>query len=112
MRVYVAGKYSDNNVLSVLRNIKHGISVATKIMKLGHSPFCPWLDYQFILMEQGETLNVDDFYRYSMDWLKVSDCLVVLDGWESSTGTIAEIETAKKLGIPIYYGLDEFMAAY
>jgi hypothetical protein len=41
IRVYVAGKYSANNVLDVLKNIGHGRRVCAELFALGYSPFVP-----------------------------------------------------------------------
>ena len=99
-RVYVAGKYSADNVISILDNIRVGIKTSAAIMKLGISPFCPWLDYPFQFFEK---LEVKDFYNYSMAWLEVSDEVWVLPDWKNSKGTIAEIKRAKELNIPVRF---------
>ena len=99
MRIYVAGAYSADNVIGVLNNIQRGTKYCAKLMKEGHSPFCPWLDYQFHFYEPK--LTVEDYYRYSMAWLEVSDCIHVLPNSENSKGTQKEIERARELGIPI-----------
>ena len=77
-RIYVAGPYSADNVMDVIRNIRNGVHAATILFRAGYSPFCPWLDYHFVLMDFGDKLTIDDFYRYSIDWLSVSDALFVL----------------------------------
>ena len=100
MRIYVAGKYSDDNIISCLDNIREGIKVCAKILKDGNEPFCPWLDYKFQFFEE---LKVEDYYRYSMAWLEVSEELWILPNYETSRGTLAEIKRAKELNIPIKY---------
>ena len=102
-RIYVAGPYSANNVMDVLRNIRYGIETSTKVLLAGFAPFCPWLDYHFVLSDHSEKLIVKDFYDYSLAWLEVSDAMLVLWGWEKSKGTLTEMERAKELNIPIYY---------
>lgn len=110
MRVYVAGKYSDNNVMSIFDNMRRGIRAATAVFVQGMSPFCPWLDYHYCLQTLESTkLTVEQFYKYSMDWLEVSDVMYVLDGYETSKGTLAEIERAKELNIPIVYNFYDLM---
>jgi len=104
-RVYVAGKYNADNVIDVLRNIKRGTQACVDLLIRGYVPFCPWLDYNF---QWYGNLTIEDYYRYSMGWLEVSDCLYVLKGSEFSKGTQAEIERAKELNIPILYeGINE-----
>jgi len=99
-RIYVAGKYDDDNVIKVLENIKKGTKKCVEIIKQGDVPFCPWLDFQFQWF--GE-LTKEEYLRYSIAWLEVSDEMYVLNNWETSGGTKKEIERAKELGIPITY---------
>jgi hypothetical protein len=103
MRIYVAGPYSADNVIDVLNNIQKGMSLCAQILKNGDAPFCPWLDYQFHFFEP--TLTVEDYYRYSMAWLEVSEEVWVLSTYRGSEskGTKAEIERATELGIPVRY---------
>jgi len=100
-RIYVAGRYSDSNIIGCLNNIHDGIKASVKVLKDGDAPFCPWLDYQFHFFDK--TLTVEDYYRYSMAWLEVSDEVWVLPNSENSKGTQAEIKRAKELGIEVKY---------
>lgn len=98
-RIYVAGSYSDDNIIVVLNNIHDGIKASVKILKMGHVPFCPWLDYQFQFFDK--TLIISDYYKYSLAWLEVSDEIWVLPNSENSKGTQKEIERGRELGILI-----------
>ena len=110
-RIYVAGPYSANNVITILDNIRRGIRASVEVLLAGYAPFCPWLDYQFqFVLLQGETLNVSHYYEYSLAWLRVADAMLVLPGYETSKGTLAEIEEAHELGIPVFYSLDDLKA--
>lgn len=109
-RVYVAGPYSADNVLSVLKNIGYGEKVCADLFGMGFAPFCPWHDKSYVMDRFDVDFTIEQFYDYSMVWLEVSDCVLVLRGWESSEGTLAEIQRAKELGIPIYYSIDELIA--
>ena len=106
-RIYVAGPYSADNVMDVLRNIRNGIEASQQVFVQGYAPFCPWLDYHYVLMDFGDALTLQDFYEYSIAWLEVSDGLLVLEGWEKSEGTIREMTYAKMNNIPIFYDIDE-----
>lgn len=105
MRVYVAGKYSDSNIINCLNNMHDGMKASVEVLKLGYACFCPWLDYQFQFFDKS--LVVEDYYRYSIAWLEVSDCMLVLPNFENSKGTLSEIKRAKELSIPIFYSLEE-----
>ena len=99
-RIYVAGSYNADNVIKVLGNIRRGTQVCVELLKKGYVPFCPWLDFNF---HWYGDLTIDDYYRYSMGWLEVSDCIYILRDSENSKGTQAEIKKAIELGIPVLY---------
>ncbi len=44
-----------------------------------------------------------------MEWVKVSEALIVLPKWENSSGTKKEIKIAKKLNIPVFYDYYELI---
>jgi hypothetical protein len=102
-KIYIAGPYSSDNVLGVLRNMRRGMRLATKVFKAGFAPFCPHLDYHFTLQaEENNDFTVGDYYNYSMAWLEVSDAVLLLPGWRDSTGTKAEVDRAYELNIPVF----------
>ncbi len=106
-RVYVAGAYSADNVLDILKNIGRGEHYAARVFMSGFAPFCPWHDKDFVIKNWGRDFTVEMFYDYSMAWLEVSDIMFLIPGWESSKGTAMEIEKAKELNIPIITSFDE-----
>lgn len=110
-RVYVAGAYSADNVLDVLDNIRIGIQTAAEVFDAGLSPFCPWLDMHYCFTIPGERLSVDKFRAYSMDFLEVCDAVLLAPNKRNhqSKGTIAEIERAEELGIPVFHTLGDLL---
>jgi len=114
-RIYVAGAYSDDNVLGVLKNIGRGQHWAAMLFKKGFAPFTPWHDKEFVIHFYDSEFTVQEFYDYSIAWLEVSDAVFIvpnatgLKRWQDSAGTLKEIEIAEKLNIPIYYSLPELL---
>lgn len=102
-RVYVAGPYSANNVLDVLRNIGRGERACSDLFYSGLAPFCPWHDKSYVTDNPDGEFTVPQFYEYSLAWLRVSEAVYVLPGYKSSKGTLAEIAEAERLGIPVFY---------
>ena len=107
LRIYVAGAYSADNVIDVLKNIGRGQDYAAKLFMLGHAPFCPWHDKEYVIQNWDKDFNVKMFYDYSMKWLEVSDVVFLVPGWENSKGTQKEIERAVELDIPVVKSIDE-----
>ena len=106
-RIYVAGPYSANNVLDVLKNIGRGQSACADLFSLGYAPFCPWHDKSYVIDRYTDDFTVQQFYDYSMAWLEVSDAVLLIGDWESSKGTLAEVERAKELDIPIFLNIPD-----
>ena len=110
-RVYVAGLYSKNadgtsaNVHQVLLNMRAGLKVSFDIFIAGFAPFCPWLDFQYQLLDDVE-IPSKQYYEFSMAWLEVSDAVLVISGAGVGGGVDAEIKRANELGIPIFYNHD------
>jgi len=104
--VYIAGIYSGDNVIEILRNIREGIKLGERVFGTGYgAPFIPWLDWQLEMFGDHTT---EDYYRYSLSFLHVADVMLVRrEMSEASKGTQNEIALAKELRIPVYYD-DEF----
>ena len=118
VKVYVCGAYSSPDVIGAFRNVGRGQYYAGILFKEGFAPFCPFLDFQFVIQLWDLDFSVEEFYKYSMEWLKVSDCLFVVPNvqgmkdWQDSHGTRAEIAEAEKLGIPVFYELEDLFNRY
>lgn len=107
-RIYIAGPYSSSDPIQFLNNIRQGIRAGTKLLQEGYAPFCPWLDYQFqFMLAPGEEMDVKLYHDYSKEWLKVSDAIYLLPGWETSIGVEKELIWAMIYFIPICSTLEE-----
>jgi len=109
LKIYIAGAFSDDNVLGVLKNIGRGQYWAQKVFMNGMAPFTPWHDKTFVIDNWKEEFTVQMFYDYSMEWLRASDVMFVipnekgLKNWEDSKGTLAEIKEAEENAIHIVF---------
>lgn len=105
-RVYVAGKYNDDTVVKVLRNMRKGIDLCRQVIEAGHSPFCPWLDFQYGLSFE---LTGAQYLELSVAWLRASECVLLVDNWEQSSRAKKEIEIANDLGLLVYTELSDLV---
>ena len=102
-KIYIAGKYNDVNVRNVLLNIRVGIELAVKVLNNGDVPFCPFLDFLFILMGAGDTLTQQALRDYSLKWLECCDEVWFLPSWINSNGCKTELQRAIELKITARY---------
>lgn len=112
--VYIGGLITPRGVFSKNLAIDHQINLrkmvrcALDVFFAGFDPFVPAFDSQFWwVMSNGETITEGMIKRYSKSWLKRCDALLLTPKWRKSPGTIAEVELAKKLEIPVFNTLDD-----
>lgn len=112
-RIYVAGAYSADNIITMLNNIREGMRLGTQVLLAGFAPFVPWFNFHFQLMlMEGETITVQEYLDYSIEWLRVSEAVLLVPGWENSHGTCLEIREAKYCKIPIFEQLPTLIEAW
>jgi len=109
IRVYVAGAYSADNVMDVLRNIGRGEKLAAETFKAGFPTFCPWHDKSYVMEYPDADFTAQQFKNHSMAWLEVSNAVLLVPGWENSSGTRAELDRARELGIPFFHTLTDLI---
>ena len=99
MKIFIASPYT---IGDVAQNVREGCLVAEKIRELGHLPFVPMLFHLWHLLSPH-----DYGYWTSMDneWLYECEALLRVPG--PSSGADKEVALAMKLGIPVYYSLDD-----
>ncbi|MHA2069592.1 MAG: hypothetical protein ACXABY_34955 [Candidatus Thorarchaeota archaeon] len=115
-RVFIAGLYSKKpsgepaDIMDVLQNIRKGITTATTLLSYGFAPYCPWLDYQYFLMDPY--LTVGHVHETDLAWLRVSDAVLLKDPIEDipeNSQVHNELHLAKLLEIPIFYHLEDLL---
>jgi hypothetical protein len=101
-RVYVAGKYSADNIIDCLRNIGIGKKTCAELFHDGLFPFCPWHDASYVEDACHVEIDKSMFYKASIAWLEVSDAVFVISGAGDGGGVDAEIDRARELNIPVF----------
>ena len=66
-KIYVAGPYSGDNIISILENIRSGQAMAHKLMCRGYAVFCPFLDYQLAFFNSAKHKITFDFDVF-LEW--------------------------------------------
>ena len=97
---------SSKNPVTFLDNLRKGMRLSTRVLLAGHSVFSPFIDFQlFFMTQEDEEITAAQIKASSMAWLRVSEAVVLVYGWQDSQGTKDEIAEAERLGIPVYDSL-------
>ena len=101
--IYLAGKYTEPHTYLVQRNIALAQEYAQEIAIMGALPVTPHL----------LTANMDGIQHYqwwcdvTMQLLRKCDAVFMLPNYERSNGAIAELVDALRIGMPVFYQLNE-----
>ena len=106
IRVYVAGKLNDLAV-DYLFNVHKMMETAEEVRLAGFSVFVPAID--LLMGIKHGYRNYNDYFDNGQPWLMASEAVFLTPGWESSKGTVKEIDTANKLGIPVFNRISELL---
>lgn len=98
MKVYIAGPYAGD----VEKNVKAACVAADAVSRLGHFPFVPHLTMYWHM----PPLRPHEFWlEQDMIWLRLCDAVLRIGG--DSPGADGEVAEAERLGIPVYYSIDD-----
>lgn len=96
--IYIAGKYRGPTPWTVEQNIRAAEEVAARVWALGMVALCPHANSRHM---EGVTTD-ENFLAGTLELLRRCDAVVLVPGWEKSSGTRAEIEEARHLGKPVF----------
>jgi len=114
MRIYIAGPMSprgirsDNGAIEYALNVRDMVRVATELIKLGHAPYCPGTDFLYFIgaLDGNEPTEVE-IKAQSLEWLAVSEAILMIGDWTKSAGAMIEFEFARLRGMKIYTSMEE-----
>jgi len=119
MRIYIAGPLSprgirsrngavENGAIEYALNVRDMVRVATELIKLGHAPYCPGTDFLYFIgaLDGNEPTEVE-IKAQSLEWLEVSDAILMIGDWTKSAGAMIEFEFARLRGMKIYTSMEE-----
>lgn len=102
VKIYIAGPYTKGDVAV---NVRNAILAAEEVSKRGHVPFIPHLTHFWHLVSPHE---YQFWLHQDIHWLKACDAVLRLPG--ESSGADKEVDIAIKLGMPVYYTIDDIPA--
>ena len=99
IKVYIASPYTQGDTAE---NVKRQLDAFAVLMDLGYAPFAPLI---FHFQHITHPRPYDQWMALDMEWVKACDCILRLGG--ESPGADKEVALAEKLGMKVYYSLEE-----
>jgi hypothetical protein len=100
MLVFVSGAYRSSEQYGVDNNIEAARKVGIALWEAGHTAFVPHLNTAHF--EVDCKVTDADYLTGDLNILSRCDAVVMVPGWETSKGSVAEREYATKNDIPVY----------
>ena len=99
MKIYVASPYT---LGGKAKNVNNAIWATELLAQHGHKPFCPLL---FHFWDTVYPHTWEFWMQQCLAWLPVCDAILRLPG--ESKGADIEVETARQLGLKIYWHIND-----
>jgi len=94
---FISGPYRSSNGKTILENVRHAEKYAIKYWRLGYAVICPHLNTAFF-----DGLAPDNIWlQGDLEILKRCDVIVMIPGWEKSSGSKQEYHLALNYGLEI-----------
>lgn len=100
-RIFVSGPYTLGDVA---QNVKRAMDCSDELIRMGFAPFCPHLSH-FLHMNKQQPY--EKWLEIDIAFLKTCHAVIRLSG--ESKGADGEVEHALKLGIPVFYTMEDLV---
>jgi hypothetical protein len=95
---FIAGPYRGETPWDVELNIRRAEELAFWVATQGVSPLCPHTNSRFF----DKTITDEFWLAATTELLHRCDALILVEGWEGSSGVRGELDEAKALGLPVF----------
>lgn len=106
--VYTAGAFRGTSHWDQEQNIRRAEQVSLDVWRAGFPCLSPHCNTRYF---QGAAPD-EVWLQGDLLMLERCDAVLLVPGWETSSGTLAEVAHAEKLGIPIFNSLAELTEAF
>lgn len=96
--VVVIGPFAASNSWEIERNIRKAETLALAVWKAGAACICPHTNTRFFFGAHDESVFLEGYREI----LRRSDAGILVPSWEDSSGSLAEMEEARRCAIPIF----------
>jgi hypothetical protein len=100
--IVVIGPFAAPNSWLIERNIRRAEALALAVWKAGAACVCPHTNTRFFFGAHDESVFLEGYREI----LRRSDAGILVPGWENSSGSLAEVEEARRAEIPVFHTME------
>lgn len=105
---YIIGPFRAPHHWGVVQNVRAAEAVALQVWLAGAAALCPHLNCVNFEGAAGDSKeNASIWLDGDIAMLKRCDAVVLVPGWEKSTGSRAEVEIARAEGLAVFFSWDQ-----
>lgn len=104
--VYIAGPFRGPSAWAIEQNIRRAEEAALEVWRLGAAALCPHTNTRFF---QGAAPD-DVWLTGDLELLRRCDAVLLVVGWDQSSGARREKEVAEEIGLPVFDALRDLSA--
>ena len=104
--VYIAGPFRAPNLWEQEQNIRRAEGLALQVWRSGAAALCPHTNTRFF---QGAAPD-EVWLEGDLAMLELCDAVLLVAGWEDSSGARVEVARAEANNVPVFQTLEELRA--
>lgn len=113
--IYVAGPFTAPTAEGIRANIRAAAALGHIVRSLGAGALVPHLIGAPYVLEAScvqfaDPFGYDWWIQETMEMLRRSDAVVLVSGWQESSGSRGEVKEAQRLGKPVFQTVAELAA--
>ena len=101
--IYIAGPYSSTTHLGREQNILNARSAGAEVCRMGAVPIIPHSNTAHL----DDVADLEFFYQAGLEFVRRSDAVLLIPGWDKSAGSHRERELAIALCLPVFLSLND-----
>ncbi len=103
--VYISGRFTAPTTWAIEQNIRRAEEAGMYVAECGAMPIIPHANTRFFHGLAGTPEKL--WYEGTLELLRRCDAVVMVSGYETSKGAMAEYEEALRLRIPRFFVVDD-----
>jgi len=101
--VFISGPFRADSAWGVEQNIRRAEELSLEVWRKGFACICPHTNTRFFDGAADDNI----WLAGDIEIMRRCDAVLLVPGWENSSGSVAEVKIARYFGIPVFESIDD-----